>query len=80
MHGNVWEWCHDWRDNDESVPAAPLRDPTGPEGGATRCSRGGAWSFSGNHCRAAYRGHDEPGGRYDNTGLRVVCDISSPEQ
>jgi uncharacterized protein (TIGR02996 family) len=82
LRGNVWEWCSDWRDSDESVPPAPLRDPTGPDvpGGGTRCSRGGAWSFSANHCRAAYRGHDAPNGRYDNTGLRVVCDIATPRR
>ena len=32
MHGNVWQWCNDWHDEDY-FKKSPGRDPQGPEKG-----------------------------------------------
>ena len=52
MHGNVWEWCHDWLGD---YPKGPVEDPSGPEEGASRVLRGGGWSGDARNCRSACR-------------------------
>jgi formylglycine-generating enzyme required for sulfatase activity len=44
MHGNVWEWCSDWKDKDYKT--SPGRDPRGPVEGSHRVFRGGSWLTS----------------------------------
>ena len=70
MHGNVWEWCQDWHDEDYYAKS-PTDDPTGPFGGSDRVNRGGSWYYPARHCRAALRGHDGPGAHADSLGFRV---------
>ena len=41
-------------------------------GGSFRVIRGGSWFNVAARCRAAYRYHNGPSGRYDGLGLRVV--------
>ncbi len=74
MHGNVWEWCLDWYDEDH--PSGTVTDPVGPNSGSSRVCRGGSWFDSARGCRSAYRGWYVPGDRNYDLGFRVllVCD------
>jgi formylglycine-generating enzyme required for sulfatase activity len=42
MHGNVYEWCHDYFEEDY-YKQSPAKDPTGPTSGSSRVLRGGSW-------------------------------------
>ena len=67
VHGNVWEWAHDWYG---SYPAGASTDPAGPGTGSTRVRRGGSWSNDALICRSANRNRNTPGYRYNDLGLR----------
>jgi formylglycine-generating enzyme required for sulfatase activity len=69
MHGNVWEWCQDWHDNDYGK--LPTDDPVGPSGGRSRIARGGSWYDPAGSCRSAARGQFEPGARSLTLGIRA---------
>lgn len=66
MHGNVYEWCSDWRAN---YPGGPLTDPAGPAFGSSRVSRGGSWTRGGHDLRSAKR--YSRGSPYYNLGFRL---------
>jgi formylglycine-generating enzyme required for sulfatase activity len=74
LHGNVWQWCGDWHDEDY-FQRSPGRDPPGPERGpyGERGVRGGAWDAPAGHCRSANRGRVKPELRNNGLGFRVVC-------
>jgi formylglycine-generating enzyme required for sulfatase activity len=66
MHGNVWEWCEDWYD--EQLRGGV--DPKGPPQGVRRVIRGGGWRDVAVGCRAAIRYGRVPGDRGDALGFR----------
>ncbi len=69
MHGNVWEWCRDWKD---SYPG-DITDPVGAKWGRDRVMRGGSHiTFFPTHFRSAYRARYVPGCRYCDMGFRLA--------
>jgi len=68
IHGNVWEWCSDWRGDS----LAGGIDPQGPETGAARIHRGGNWSWDETYCRSGCRSASDPVFLNHSLGLRVV--------
>ncbi|MFM8222878.1 MAG: formylglycine-generating enzyme family protein, partial [Planctomycetaceae bacterium] len=52
MHGNVFEWVHDF---DGGWTDATVIDPTGPQSGGPRVIRGGSWLSLARHVRCAFR-------------------------
>ncbi|MCL2719766.1 MAG: formylglycine-generating enzyme family protein [Treponema sp.] len=69
MHGNVWEWCWDWKENYEP---GNKTDPTGPQSGKYRAERGGSWCSGGSNIRSACRSYDFPSIKGYNDGFRLV--------
>jgi len=74
MHGNVREWCWDWRDDTwpETIPDAV--DPTGPQSGTRRAVRGGStWSERGDMA-SWVPAWEQPENRADDIGFRIACE------
>ena len=78
MHGNVWEWCKDWHD-ENYYKVSPHDDPAGPLSGSERVYRGGCWFHNAWLCRSAFRNHHKTGDRYNDMGFRVSL-ISAEKQ
>jgi len=68
---NVHEWCLDWYAED-FYSHSPEKNPTGPEEGARRVSRGGSWRHQIKASRAAHRSSLPPEYRYTDYGFRFV--------
>ena len=69
MHGNVYEWCHDYYGSYSDVPAI---DPLGPIRGRERVIRGGSFLRAAHACRSAARKSVEPSWRGSEIGFRMV--------
>ena len=74
MHGNVYEWCHDYYGGDY-YKQSPEQDPTGPASGSSRVLRGGSWNYDSRGTRSAYRGRIGADDRYHYVGFRLVREL-----
>ena len=74
MHGNVWEWCHDYYGEDY-YKQSPEKDPTGSASGSSRVLRGGSWSLFSRYSRSAFRVRGGAGYRGLNLGFRLVREL-----
>jgi len=74
MHGNVYEWCHDYYGGDY-YKQSPEQDPTGPASGSSRVLRGGSWLGDSRFSRSAGRGRNVADRRLDLTGFRLVREL-----
>ena len=68
MHGNVFEWCHDWY----GQTVATGRDPQGPQSGSYRVLRGGNWDYTGKAETSATRYQLTPVSRLYYRGVRLA--------
>ena len=75
MHGNVCEWCLDYRKVYYYAPWRSAVDPKGPASGSCRVLRGGSFSMSPGGCHSAHRGGGTPDLRHNTFGFRVVLPV-----
>jgi formylglycine-generating enzyme required for sulfatase activity len=73
MHGNVYEWCHDYFEEDY-YKQSPAKDPTGPTSGSSRVLRGGSWLGRTRYPRSARRSYFGASGDSRN-GFRLVREL-----
>jgi formylglycine-generating enzyme required for sulfatase activity len=71
MGDNVHEWCLDWY-AEGYYAVSPDRNPTGPEKGTRRVSRGGSWRHQIKASRAAHRSSLPPQFAYTDYGFRLI--------
>ena len=69
MHGNVFEWCEDWK---VDYPAGAVTDPKGPATGTYRVLRGGSFNFNVSFARSSDRYFGSPTNRFVNNGFRLA--------
>jgi len=74
MHGNVWEWCEDWRGD---YRAGGVIDPKGPPTGERRILRGGSCDGA-SDCRSSGRiNFGSPAYRVTFNGFRLAKTINT---
>jgi formylglycine-generating enzyme required for sulfatase activity len=74
MHGNVYERCHDYYEEDY-YKQSPAQDPPGPTSGSSRVSRGGSWHGFTRYSRSANRSRGGADFRHNFLGFRLVREL-----
>jgi formylglycine-generating enzyme required for sulfatase activity len=74
MRGNVYEWCHDYYEEDY-YKQSPAQDPTGPSRGSSRVQRGDWWAGYTRFSRSAFRIGLGAAGRDYGVGFRLVREL-----
>jgi formylglycine-generating enzyme required for sulfatase activity len=74
MHGNAWEWCHDFYGVNYYKQSSE-KDPTGPARGSSRVLRGGSWDDLSRLTRSAHRSRFDAGRRFNYVGFRLVREL-----
>ena len=69
MHGNVWEWCEDWK---ADYPGGAVTDPKGPATGEYRVLRGGSFDSFESKARSSVRVYFTPAYRLFDFGFRLA--------
>ena len=72
LSGNVWEWVHDWYDEDAYFFSSVI-DPLGPNYSQTKVVRGGGLYSEPVMMRSAARQPANPNRPYDDVGFRCVA-------
>jgi sulfatase modifying factor 1 len=73
VHGNVYEWCSDWRGEN---PRSLVADPTGPTSGEFRVLRGGCWISGPENLRSARRSQFDPKDSDNYFGFRLAVSVT----
>ena len=80
MHGNVYEWCLDYFDDDITALNGQVNidinnrtQTANGNVGHARVIHGGSWRNPALYARSAYRESCDPGSRFRTYGLRVAC-------
>ncbi|MBL9198947.1 MAG: formylglycine-generating enzyme family protein [Opitutaceae bacterium] len=71
MHGNVWEWCLDFKF--EQLPGGAVSDLRGPPNGTEHARRGGGWKGVATDGRSADRHWSKPDARGRGLGFRIAA-------
>lgn len=76
MSAGVHEWCADFYSR-SYYAISPDRNPTGPESGARRVARGGAWRHGIRFSRCAARSSLAPDKQFSDFGFRCAMAVVS---
>ena len=74
MHGNVYEWCHDYYGLDY-YQQSPEKDPQGPMSGDYRVVRGGSWNSASRVTHSASRRRNSFDTSLAYFGFRLVREL-----